>query len=84
MANKSLPYLFPRNDVLQLTAPFPHLSLFSRNKEELSKNIEEASEPFMDRARQVKEQVDTATANLKTNLHAQGEALHDKSGKLRE
>ncbi len=55
-----------------------------RSIDTLPKDIEKAAEPIMDRANKVKEQVTSATADLKQNVEAKAQAIREKSGKSGE
>ena len=56
-------------------------SLFFSN---FAKDVEKATEPIMDRARQIKEEVSQATSDLKQNLDKSNQTVLNKSGKLRD
>ena len=46
-----------------------------------AKDVEKATDPIMDRARQIKEEVSQATNDLKSNLDKNTEAIRAKTGK---
>ncbi len=45
-----------------------------------AKDVEKATEPIMDRARQIKEEVSQATNDLKANIGANNEVIRNKTG----
>lgn len=44
--------------------------------------MEKATEPIMDRARQIKEEVNLATSDLKQNIEKNNEIIKEKAGKI--
>ena len=47
-----------------------------------ARDVEKATEPIMDRARQIKEEVSQATGEIKTRVDQNNETIRNKTGKM--